>query len=256
MNINECEDIIDEYTNWLSDEIKSDSFNGICKLTVPFLDRHNDHFQVYVEESRGEIKLTDDGYVLTDLEMSGLDISTPKRRKLLETILRGYGIKRSDQDELVVEASEDNLAQRVHSLIQAMISVNDMFVLAQPYTESLFWEDVKSYFDQNEVRYTDRVKISGKSGYAHQIDFLIPDSPDAPERFVKAINEPGKNSVSDLLFTVEDTRDTRTSTPEYFAFLNDREKNVGGDVIDALKNYDVIPARWSDREHFLPRLQN
>ena len=59
----------------------------------------------------------------------------------------------------------------MHSLIQAMISINDMFVMAQPRVASFFWEDVRDYLDQHDVRYNPRVKISGRSGYDHAVLF-------------------------------------------------------------------------------------
>jgi hypothetical protein len=41
-----------------------------------------------------------------------------------------------------VHASPDNFPSRKHSLVQAMLAVNDMFYLAVPMVTSLFYEDV------------------------------------------------------------------------------------------------------------------
>jgi hypothetical protein len=37
-------------------------------------------------------------------------------------------------------------------------------------------------------------------------------------------------------------------------FLNDRDREVGGDVIEALDAYEVVPALWSERAHYAGRL--
>ena len=83
MNQKECQEIIDTYVAWLRRGIQVESVNGSCELTTPFLDRHNDHLQVYVTRSGDDVRVSDDGYILADLEQSGLEISTPKRGEIL-----------------------------------------------------------------------------------------------------------------------------------------------------------------------------
>src|SRR5215472_10093916 len=50
-----------------------------------------------------------------------------------------------------------------HNLIQAMLALNDLFYLAKPVVESLFFEDVVAWLDGNDVRYTPKVKFTGTS---------------------------------------------------------------------------------------------
>jgi hypothetical protein len=135
-----------------------------------------------------------------------------------------------------------------------MISVNDMFVMAQPRVATFFWEDVRQFLEANEVRYSPRVKIAGRSGYDHAIDFLIPKSRSHPERIVQAINVPSKNTVAAYLFTLTDTREAREEKSEAYAFLNDQEREVGGDVIEGLESYQVNAALWSDRKQYVGAL--
>lgn len=40
------------------------------------------------------------------------------------------------------------------------------------------------------IRYTPKVKFTGKSGYDHLFDFVIPKSRQQPERIIQAINRP------------------------------------------------------------------
>jgi hypothetical protein len=129
VNKEECQGLIDSYIEWLRKGLAVESLENACELTTPFLDRHNDHLQIYDLPRNGNILLSDDGYILSDLRTSGLDVTTPKRRAVLETMFRGFGV-RVDGKQLVVEASQKNLGQRIHSLIQAMLAVNDMFVMA------------------------------------------------------------------------------------------------------------------------------
>lgn len=255
MNRAECQKLIDEYLAWLRQGLSAVEVGGVCELTTPFLDRHNDHLQVYAARRNGTIVLSDDGYILSDLRTSGLDLDTPKRRLVLDGILKGLGV-RTENGQLLIEASAANLGQRLHSLVQAMLAVNDMFVMAQPRVASFFFEDVRNFLDLNEVRYTARVKLAGKSGYDHAIDFLIPKSRKRPERILQAIAAPKKDNIFAYLWTLSDTRAARSaeSAAEAYAFLNDQEQSVGGDVIEAVSAYGVVPAVWSQRSQFIDQL--
>ncbi len=257
MNRSECQKLIDSYVDWLRRGLSVEEVGGACELTTPFLDRHNDHLQVYAVRENGNIVLSDDGYILADLRTSGLEMDTPKRKMVLESVLNGLGV-RMDSNQLKVEASVSNLGQRLHSLVQAMLAVNDMFVMAQPRVASFFFEDVQAFLDSHDIRYTARVKLAGKSGYDHGVDFLIPKSRKRPERILQAIAAPKEDNVFGCLWTLSDTRAARgsqpESEPEAYAFLNDQEQGVGGDVIEALNAYRVTPAVWSRRAQYVEAL--
>jgi Domain of unknown function DUF1828/Domain of unknown function DUF1829 len=251
----ECQRLIDGYVDWLRQGLSIEQVGEACELTTPFLDRHNDHLQVYATRRNGNILLSDDGYILSDLRTSGLELDTPKRKMVLDGVLKGLGV-RAEEGRLVVEASDANLGQRLHSLVQAMLAVNDMFVMAQPRVASFFFEDVRNFLDSHDVRHTARVKLAGKSGYDHGVDFLIPKSRKRPERILQAIATPKKDNIFGYLWILSDTRAARTeqSVPEAYAFLNDQEQTVGGDVIEALNAYEVIPAVWSQRSNYVDAL--
>ena len=255
MNRNECDQLIERYLEWLKKGLSIEKIDNACELTTPFLDRHNDQIQIYAQKKDGKIILSDDGYILADLRTSGLELNTSKRKMLFDATLAGFGV-REEGKKLFVEASTKNLGQRVHSLLQAMIAVNDMFMMSQPRVATFFWEDVKNFLDSSEVRYNPRVKLTGKTGYDHGIDFLIPKSVSRPERIVQAINSPEKNTIATYLFVLEDTRVAREEKSEAYAFLNDSEREIGGDVMEALDAYNVVPVIWSNREKFVSALAN
>ncbi|HEY0349409.1 MAG TPA: DUF1828 domain-containing protein, partial [Pyrinomonadaceae bacterium] len=146
MNKSECQRLINSYLEWLRKGLSVEALENACELTTPFLDRHNDHLQVYAVKKNGNIMLSDDGYILSDLRATGLEFNTPKRHLILQSVLNGLGVH-LENNQLVVEASTANLGQRLHSLIQAMLALNDMFVMAEPRVASFFWEDVKQFLE-------------------------------------------------------------------------------------------------------------
>ena len=257
MNRQECQKLIDSYVDWLRQGLSVEGVGGACELTTPFLECHNDHLQVYAIRRNGNILLTDDGYTLSDLRTSGLEVDTPKRKLVLDSVLNGLGL-RVENNQLLVEASAKNLGQRLHSLVRAMPAVNDMFVMAQPRVASFFFEDVQAFLDAHDIRYTARVKLAGKSGYDHGVDFLIPKSRIRPERILHAIAAPKRENIFAYLWTLSDTRAAHTGDSaqeaEAYAFLNDQEQPVGGDVIEALNAYRVTAAVWSNRSQYVQAL--
>lgn len=165
----------------------------------------------------------DDGYTLTDLEHSGCSLESPKRQALLHSTLNGFGVKLVDR-RIETHAGRDNFAVKKHDLIQAILSVDDLFCLAEPTVASIFHEDVVSWLDANDIRYAQNVKLAGKTGYDHRFDFIIPKSKNAPERVLQTINHPSKSKAELLLFARMDTQAGRFPDTEYLALLNDREK--------------------------------
>ena len=131
----EIEKLLSDYRAWLKDKTTLRELNGSwVEITTPYLDRHNDALQIYVRAENGGYILTDDSYTVHDLEASGCDLHTEKRQDLLKMTLNGYGVKLHNE-ALEVHATADSFPLRKHSLVQAMLSVNDLFYLAP----SLWW---------------------------------------------------------------------------------------------------------------------
>ncbi|MDO8636673.1 MAG: DUF1828 domain-containing protein, partial [Dehalococcoidia bacterium] len=171
--IDEIKTLLDNYTSWLRDKTLLRQVNDWVEITTPYLDRHNDLLQIYAKRSDSGYILTDDGYVIEDLEQSGCKLETAKRHALLKMTINGFGVQLNEK-RLEIRTSVDNFALRKHNLLQAMLAVNDLFYLAEPMVASLFFEDVVSWLELSNIRYTPRVKFTGKSGYDHLFDFVIP----------------------------------------------------------------------------------
>ena len=245
--IDEIQRMMDGYVSWLREKTSLREIGGWVEITTPMLDRHNDHLQIYVQRENGHFILTDDGYTLQDLEQSGCRLDSPKRQELLRVTLNGFGVQQHDAS-LEIRATEENFPLRKHSLLQAMLGVNDLFYLASPHTASLFYEDVVSWMTVNEIRFVEQARFTGKTGYDHMFEFVIPRSRKSPERIVKPINRPDKGSAMEMVFAWLDTRETRPPEARAYALLNDTDQIVKSDVTEAFLSYDVKPVKWSERE--------
>jgi hypothetical protein len=252
--VQEIETLLSNYRAWLKEKTSLREVNGSwVEITTPYLDRHNDALQIYANAQNGTYILSDDSYTVRDLEASGCSL-TEKRKDLLKMTLNGFGVQ-MNAEALQVHASPDNFPARKHNLIQAMLAVNDLFYLASPIVQSLFFEDVVAWLDESEVRYTPKVKFTGISGFDHLFDFVIPKSPRRePERIVQAINRPTRDNAEAFIYAWSDTREVRPPDSKAYAILNDSEQPIPSGVLDAFRNYKIEPVVFSHRAEAVAEL--
>jgi hypothetical protein len=246
-------DFIDAYLVWLREKITFAAVDDVIEITTPFLDSHNDHIQLYIKQDKEKIVITDDGYTISDLLMTGCDLSSGRRKQILQGILNGFGVKMSGK-ELIVETDAHNYPQKKHALLQAVISVSDMFMLAQSRVAGVFLEDIESFFNQHDVRFTPAVQFPGKSGFQHTYDFVIPASKQKPERLIRAINNPTKEKAASVLFSWSDTKDMRKNDSSMFVFLNDSNLSIRTNITNAFLQYNINPIIWTEREKSITEL--
>lgn len=253
--------IIDDYVRWVKDNT---SFRSVVEgsmgvITTPFLGNDNDHLDIYVVKQGDRLLLTDDGNTLQDLKMSGVDLTSgqtsPKRDKILKMILRSFGVSVGDEGQLQIEASIGNVAQKKHYLLQAILSVNDMCLLSQENVVSLFKEDVESFFRANNFVFSKDIKISGKTGFDHNVDFLVPASMSRPERLIKVLNTPKKDSIMSVIFAFEDIAENREGKMLDYVIYNDADdRNISQESLLALDNYGIRHVGWEDRKILVDEL--
>ncbi len=247
--IDEVHSLLERYWKWLQDETILREIGDWVEITTPYLDRHNDCLQIYARHQDNGFILTDDGYTIEDLVQSGCSIDSPKRQDLLRVTLNGFGTRLNGATKAIeVSASAENFALRKHNLVQAMLAVNDLFSVASPTVASLFLEDVITWLDACDIRYTPNVRFTGKSGYDHRFDFVIPKSKSQPERVLRTINRPSRDTSQTMAFAWVDTREVRSQESRAYAILNDSDQPIADNVLDAMRSYDVQPIPWSDRE--------
>lgn len=243
----------DDYIKWLNSNIDEYKISeNIYRITLPYLNRNNDCTEIFIKISGDKYTLTDDGETISELELSNFNLfSSKKRTELFNRILLSHGVKKSDNNELYIECSKDDLPQKKHMLSQCMIKVSDLFYTAKNTVQSLFLEDVQLYLDDKDIRYTPNVSFPGKSGLTTNYDFAIPKSKSAPERIIKVVNNIDQTQANSILFLWDDTRQNREQNSTLYVFLQDKYKNVSSTIITSMKNYNVIPVKWSARDNYV-----
>lgn len=243
-----------DYLHWLKSNMTEEKLdNGVVEITTPFLDKNNDYTQIYVKKvDKNKFIVSDYGYILSELNMIGVDINSPKRKDIMKTILNRFGVKLLD-DALIVETALEDYPRAKHSLLQAMLAIDDLFYLSRTNVVSLFNEEVENFFKSNDIYYMSNVNFIGIAGYMHSYEFALQRSKTNPERLIKIINNLNKTMTESILFGWNDTKVVRQKDSVLYTFINDNNK-VQEKYIDAFKRYDVVPIIWSKRNEYLEKL--
>ncbi len=254
MSTFECERLVQQYVDWVKLNLSVEKQDGACIITSPFLDRHHDYLQIYAEHTGSEILLSDDGYTLRDLKISGLEINTEGRLEALNQAIRPFGVD-VNGDELQLIASEGDFPQRKHDLIQAMLAVGDLIHLSQATVVSMFRQDVEKFLREQNVRFVADARFLGISGFHQSFDFAIPASSENPERFVRAVNNPSRENIVAVLFAWQDIQSVRAANAKMVTVLNDEGRRISPDNLAALDKYGIESIQWSERDSKVGILQ-
>ena len=248
---NWIDDSISQYYKWLKDQTtyRIDGKSGWCRITTPFVGMFNDPIEVFIKEQNGKLLLSDDGVIIENLELSGVDIfRSPKRKEWLEYIKLNFGIDILD-GELRAEATHANFAQKKHNLICAVSELTALEITTKNTVQSMFREDVRGLLDEQDLIYTPHFIAKGSTGIDFTFDFQIAGKKN--ETVIKTFNLLNKTNVPNFLFSWEDVKSAREKvsgkTLNGLAIVNDTDRETREDLISALhsKGADVI--LWSER---------
>jgi hypothetical protein len=238
---------IKDYMNWLEAKYSIREINSHYELNTPFLNHMNDYIQIYIKNNgKNGYILSDDGETISNLELLGIDLNNPNKKRALNTVLNGCGVILSKNNELTIQSNIQDFPKKKHNILQAILAVDDLHVLAQPKSESYFLDDVLHYLNKIDVRYSKNIVLQGKSSFQHKFDILIPPSIKYKERIVKIIPNPKKQNVVPILFAFEDTKSERDS--EGILLLNDTHNEINSEVHQAISQYKIVELDWSKRQ--------
>ncbi|KGL62591.1 DUF1829 domain-containing protein [Polaribacter sp. Hel1_85] len=243
---------VDEYYNWLKEKtfIQKDDYTDWFLINTPFVGAFNDTIEIYAQKKGSNLILSDNGETMTNLELQGLHIQGSKRRRnILDSILLNYGVK-FENDELVIESNIEKFSQCKHNFLSAIIEINDLYVLSKHQVSSIFKEDVRSYLDSENIIYTPDFISKGETGLEFNFDFQIARKD--KEIVIKSFNVINKSNLPSFLFSWDDIKPVREKSTKKnvnaIAIINDFEKEVKTEFLDALKSKNADYILWSERD--------
>ncbi|WP_424493184.1 DUF1828 domain-containing protein [Salinimicrobium sp. GXAS 041] len=242
---------VDEYYRWLRQKtvIQEGDYSEWVLIDTPFLGAFNDTIEIYAKKNGAYITLSDNGETLNNLELQGLHFQgSKKRRSILDSILVNHGVKLVE-DELLLETHFDNFSQSKHNFLNAIIEINDLYVLSQHNVAGIFKEDVRAFLDKNGLIYTPDFISKGTTGLEFTFDFQIAQR--NKEVVIKSFNTINKSNLPNFLFSWDDIKPVREKVTKKevkaIAFINDVAKEVKKEFLDALTSRDAEYILWTER---------
>ncbi|MHA3065755.1 DUF1828 domain-containing protein [Lacticaseibacillus saniviri] len=233
--------------------------SGAVRIESPFFDSFNDGLVMYAiqDASSGKITLTDDGWTNENLENHGLYISrSPSRKKILTDQLKSYGVQWVDE-ELTITGSENDFGQMKVRMLQAMIFVNDMFILAPKHTSNFFFDDLDVYFSSHNIRVLKNASFMGLSGLTHNFEFSIAGTEKIPRKLIKLLSTPNNSVFAKAIFTdIYETKQQQIEPTNFFVILNNRNrknetKEINPDITELFNQIGAIPVLYTERSQYV-----
>ncbi|MCK6462821.1 MAG: DUF1828 domain-containing protein [Candidatus Pacebacteria bacterium] len=245
------DEVLNDYYKFLKQKtvVQEIGTSEWVEISTPFMDVFNDTIDIYAKKSNGKIILSDDGKTIQNLKLSGVEIFRSQHRKaLLERIFLTYGV-RLENNELIVEATEATFPQKKLNLLAAISETNDLYIVARHIVASVFREDVQKFLDEQELIYTPYFISKGSTGLEFTFDFQIAFK--HAELLIKAFNSVNKLNLPHFLFTWDDVKQVRERQTAKqvvgLAVINDEEKEVKGEYLEALQSRGAKYILWKER---------
>ena len=244
--------LITEYYKFLQDKTEAITDTGTdwAVISTPFISAFNDCIEIYARKQDETIFLSDDGITLKNLNLQGVYINnSTKRQEMFDRILLTYGVE-INGSELITKAHVSNFAQKKHNFLTAISEINDMHMLSGESVISMFNDDIKLFFNENEIIYTAGFRSKGKTGLEFNFDFQIAHAD--KEIIIESFNSIDRPNMTKFLFALDDVRSIREQISGKdlvgLAIVNDAQK-VNPDYIDALKSRNVEFILWTKRDN-------
>jgi len=242
---------VDNYYNWLREKtfIQKDTNTDWFLINTPFIGAFNDTIEIYAQKNGSQLKLSDNGETMSNLELQGLQIQGSKRRRiLLDSILLNYGVKVENND-LIIETNLEKFSQSKHNFLSAIIEINDLYVLSKHNVASIFKEDVRNYLESQEIIFTPDFISKGSTGLEFNFDFQIAQRD--KEIVIKSFNTINKSNLPTFLFSWDDIKPVREKITKKnvnaIAIINDIDKEIKPEFLEALKSKNADYILWSER---------
>lgn len=125
-------DFTKNYLNFLKSNLSVKKIETAHEIVLPFEDHMGDSIVCYVYDKKehGMFLASDDGYIINNLIDTGINIGKKSsRRKTIEQICKLSGVSLSDDNEMTVLSSEEDLPSKVHQLAMTMLQIDSLYLM-------------------------------------------------------------------------------------------------------------------------------
>lgn len=228
------------YLNWVKENFYKDLNSDWIEIKTPFTDLTGSYIYLYAKKNNDKIIITDYGNTMNEFELNKIELKG-QRKNYFDNILLTQGCKFGTQLKDIYIEFSDVLKFPIykHQLIQAIININDLYLISKNNVKNMFINDIIEYLDNKNISYSDRgYSISGVSGLPNKFDLNIGKikKRNLPQVHTKVINKLDTNTVKLLLFT---KGDVILNNDERIATIINSKNKVNKENLNALKSKDI-----------------
>ncbi len=147
--------------DWSCEQVSGEP--PVLWLSTPWLLPNNDCIEILIEPSGDLFNLTDAGNTYNFLLLSGIDLSIPDQKSKRHKAIKHLENFRAhfDGHEIVVQATADNIAPSIKTLIEAIKSVSSLIYLQKPTTHYDFKDQVFALFAAKQAKIARDYPVTG-----------------------------------------------------------------------------------------------
>lgn len=246
---------IDDYLAWMKTKYSFNSFSKGDEIITPFTNIIGDNLAIYVQQLEpNKIKLSDDGNTFNDLILLGIDIKSKSRIEIINSIINTFKLKVTSNNILFIEGKPESFPIMKQSLVQAILRINDLLMTRKNNIKNLFFEDVLTYFDDNEFKGLPNYPVIGGSGNTYKISYAIGKSKIQPLQLIQVLNNADFQRISAEIITFEDIKnniDYNSDNMNYSVIFNNIENNISDKSQNIARMHDLKIIPWSDKSKIL-----
>lgn len=227
-------------------------------VVSPFLDSRNDAICYCVEACPdGQFVVHDNGAAMTDLEMSGCEVSQGKRKEILQRILARNSVSLDDNRRLSVQVKAEHLAKAQARLIKCMQDMTGLALLTRSNVAQVFSNDVEKWFKEQNVTYKTNVSVKG-TGFSHEFDFLVQTR--ECNSYCQIIRHFDKSVAKSLALTSSDLQSMLQIESEahrdsrLLALVDDRKTVLSDRKLELIERMGFIPVGFSSKDDLRQKL--
>jgi hypothetical protein len=148
--------------------------NGRLVIVTPFEYPDGDLIEFYVTEEAGRLVITDLAETLATLASYRFDVeTTPKRRKLFESVVQGHGAHFFQGQLRVPLSSPEELVPALVRLSQAAFRTTDLLFTSRYGVGTTFKDEVGEFLTEKSLAHEADYRATGRSGQIYTLDFYI-----------------------------------------------------------------------------------
>lgn len=252
-----CRLLIDSYLEFLRVGFEVLDGQQGCTIVTPFTDPSGDSIELTARRDEdGRVHISDLGEAYDFLYLSGVSPMSPgsARKDLIVEILKDNHCEMSNGEIETIVSPDESIGRRVHGLINAILSVEDLVYVARATSIQTFRGEVDEYLSSRNISFSRDEPLRGRSR-SNRFDFVIRKGLDTT-----ALRALSTRTASYAKFLAVDTSfsilDVKQINPGLrgIPILDDR-LGLGpweGEPLDVLNTYSDLVIRWMQREPLLP----